>query len=155
MRVRATLLVVAMAFVVIGAADARKKRRKKRDTGVLSSMDVVIYTHPACHYCTDAKAALKEAGIVYTEKTLEGTGEGPIWTEMQHRAMSECKQKVLSTEENGMKGPEKLLTIMPQVFAGTGPDAWYHRPGVRRNGDIAHMTNWILKRQRTNVINEL
>ena len=62
---------------------------------------------------------------------------------MQDRAMSDCKKKVQSTEVNGMKGPAQLLTIMPQIFVGTGPDAWYGRPGVRKDGDVPHLISWI------------
>ena len=74
---------------------------------------------------------------------------------MQNRAMTECKSKVMRTKVNGMQGPEQLLTIMPQVFAGRGKEAWYGRPGVRVDGDIEHLTEWILDRQSSNVIDEL
>jgi len=100
---------------------------------------ITVYSHPRCHYCQDVKAMLKDKAMAYTEKILETDGEGPIWSEMQRRAMTCCKMKVTATRVNGMDNVDQLLTIMPQVFLGKGSDSWYGRPGIRAPGDLDHL----------------
>ena len=77
---RALFLVAALALLFAGSspvfAKKRRGKRKQKDNNKLNSMEVTVYTHEACHYCHDMKDALNAAGIVYTERALEGEGEG-------------------------------------------------------------------------------